>query len=142
MTSDRFLCSRKSSQRRKRFFNSPRGYSSFTETDEDPSRVLCGNTPKASTLVLNPDDTRVHAFGSQALCLFVRLTTWSRFLVEFSHVFLRELLIGPSDDQTPLIRFIKSGDNVEVDMRNKLEDRSIMKLEGPTTNTEGVVVPI
>ena len=84
----------------------------------------------------------MRAFGSQALRLFVRLTTWSRFLVEFPHVFLRELLIGPSDDQTPLIRFIKSGDNVEVDMRNKLEDRSIMKLEGPTTNTEGVVVPI
>ena len=84
----------------------------------------------------------MRASGPQALRLLVRLSTWSRFLVESPHVFLRQLLIGPSDDQTTLIRFIEFGGNVEVDMRNNLEDRSTMKLEGSSTNIEGVVVPI
>ena len=75
------------------FLNSQRGYSNLAgnrRSVPSPGR----NHFKASTLIQNPEDTRVRASGLQALRVLVRLTTWTRFLADLLQVILGQPLNG------------------------------------------------
>lgn len=52
------------------------------------------------------------------------------FLVDFLQVFLGEFLDWPSDAQTAIVRFLRFGDDMEVDVRNDLADHLSVKDRG------------